>query len=161
MRRRAIGAAVLAALCSLVQLGSQRTDLMPRAYAASGAAPAVRNSPASGPQLTIVGVRILHLVRGKEVVTRHLLTGEYAEFLVQYSAVGAPHVRAILDITKNGKVLGSVLLQPVTYAGHPSFGWIFGFTRDAGFGTFYAHFHLSAAGGLSANRERKFSVTLH
>ena len=132
--------------------------LLPSAAQASGS-PA---HPRLDPKLSIVGVRILHLVNGKEVDTQYLRTGEYAEFLVLYSTTGVSSVAATVDVTKNGKKLGSVLLQPVsTYAGHPARGWIFGFTRNAGLGKFYAHFRLSAPGGLTAKRDRKVLVTLH
>lgn len=110
-------------------------------------------------KLSVVGVHILHLVRGKEVNTQRLKVGEFAEFVVQYSAPSGAHVTATLNITRNGKSLGSVLLAPLTYAGHSAYGWIIGFTQTAGLGKFYAHFHLSATGGLTAKRDRKFFVS--
>src|SRR5438270_2113600 len=153
--------ALVGLACALSPSVSDASRSAVRAEQPAFAGPSTTPTLPPGPELGIVGVHILHLVKGKEANTQRLVTGEFAEFLVQYRAIGVSNITPTLNVTKNGKQLGSILLQPVTYAGQPSGGWILAFTKSAGTGTFYAHFRVTASGGHSVKRDRKFFVTLH
>jgi hypothetical protein len=122
---------------------------------------ATRTPPRKVPaaRITIIGVHILHLVRGREQDTSRVRTGEYAEFLVVYSK-NRPggHVTGTLAIFKQGKKLGSVLMAHVAYRGHSGLGWVLAFTSTAGTGRFVARFQLTYQ-RASARRDRGFAVT--
>jgi hypothetical protein len=118
---------------------------------------ASRKVPA--PRITIIGIHILHLVRGREQETSRVRTGEYAEFLIVYSKNRpSSHVTGTLAILKQGKRLGSVLMAHVLYRGHSGLGWVLAFTSTAGKGGFVARFHLTFQ-RASATRDRGFVVT--